>query len=354
MSIEQLEGQIATTPPDRATTVGPQEAVQRRQRPAARIAMHWIRRTHLYLGLFLFPWAVLYGATGFLFNHPAAFNEQEIRSFSQQDWKGTDFEQALNASQVAEEVVRALESRGKVGTKYKLVNPHSAMFVREMAAATVKSEGRQTTVFVDVLGRGGLIRTISTAPQSAAEKPPFAIGKAPPERQRSMGMGGSMGGTSPASEKLVVANPVAERIRTAIPPMLDRLGLPKGEVVLGSFPDLLFNIEAEGRVWAASYNAVSGSVTGRPIETAGEPLNIRRFLTRLHLAHGYPYSMGARWLWAVIVDGMAFVMLFWGLSGLLMWWQIKMTRRWGWVTLIASFASAGGLAWGMFQVLLLG
>lgn len=44
-------------------------------------------------------------------------------------------------------------------------------------------------------------------------------------------------------------------------------------------------------------------MTGRPLGTPGEEaLTSRRFLLRLHLAHGYLSKFDARWAWAVVVD----------------------------------------------------
>jgi hypothetical protein len=69
-------------------------------------------------------------------------------------------------------------------------------------------------------------------------------------------------------------------------------------------------------------------------------------LLRLHTAHGYPGDTNAKWFWAVIVDVMAFVMCFWGFTGLLMWWQIRSTRTPGFLVLILSaiIATAIGIA----------
>ncbi|MGL4423985.1 MAG: PepSY domain-containing protein, partial [Gemmataceae bacterium] len=102
------------------------------------------------------------------------------------------------------------------------------------------------------------------------------------------------------------------------------------------------------RIWLASYNPITGSVSGRP---ADEPntteLGWRRFLLRLHTAHGYPTETNSRWAWALIVDAMAVTMCFWGLTGLIMWWQIKATRRLGAVVLILSALAAATLGWAM-------
>ena len=57
-----------------------------------------------------------------------------------------------------------------------------------------------------------------------------------------------------------------------------------------------------------------------------------------------PGEQNARWFWAVIVDLMAGVMCFWGVSGLLMWWQLKATRKLGTVILVLSAIVATAIA----------
>jgi hypothetical protein len=74
-------------------------------------------------------------------------------------------------------------------------------------------------------------------------------------------------------------------------------------------------------------------------------------LTGLHLSFTYPARFDARWLWAVAVDAMFVAMVFWGMSGLAMWWQMKKLRVWGIVTLALSIAVATAMALGMHEVL---
>jgi hypothetical protein len=81
-------------------------------------------------------------------------------------------------------------------------------------------------------------------------------------------------------------------------------------------------------------------------------MSVRRFLTRLHLAHGFPGAVNWRWVWALVVDAMAFVMIFWGVSGLLMWWQIKATRRIGFVLILFSAVTATALGFGMHAMMI--
>lgn len=112
-------------------------------------------------------------------------------------------------------------------------------------------------------------------------------------------------------------------------------------------PDVVFPVEADGRVGTATYQPMTGVVSGSPGEArpAGE-FSRRRFLLRLHKAHGYPGVADGRRFRAVIVDAMAFILCFWGLPGLLMGWQIKATRTAGVVlpAFGAGAAAAPGLA----------
>ena len=68
------------------------------------------------------------------------------------------------------------------------------------------------------------------------------------------------------------------------------------------------------------------------------------FVNRAHFRHGYEQPFLASKIWAVVVDLAVVGMLFWVLSGLWMWWEIKPARLTG-----AVFALIGV---GMFGVLL--
>ena len=110
-------------------------------------------------------------------------------------------------------------------------------------------------------------------------------------------------------------------------------------------------MEGDGKTWRVQYDLATGSVSGRPEGYPGEPLSSRRFLTRLHLVHGYPGRPGVRRGWAVAVDLMFASMVGWGITGLLMWWQMKNVRRVGLVVLALSGVVAATLAAGMHESL---
>ena len=73
----------------------------------------------------------------------------------------------------------------------------------------------------------------------------------------------------------------------------------------------------------------------------------KNFLQRLHLSRTYSPHFNIRWFWALLVDGMVLSMVFWGLSGMIMWWQIKRTRLLGGGFLVASIVCTAFLTMGM-------
>lgn len=312
--------------------------------------MHLVRRGHLYFGLFLVPWVLLYGVTGFLFNHPTAFADTPTASFGRNELIGTPMESPPAPAEVAEQIVAVLKARANPPVEYRLVEPEKAKYTREFAFATVKTDEHELNVLIDVTGAGGTVRSRPqpAAPPVRATKAPFAIG---PGRAAATPKGGGPRSAPPAAA-LTPDVPLHERVKAAVPVVLERTGFPTGEVTVTSVPDLSFQMADAETVWTVTYNAMTGTVSGRPTADAPPPeeLSTRRFLTRLHLTHGFPSSPNARWFWAVIVDAMAFVMVFWGVSGLLMWWQIKATRKVGFLVLVLSIAAATALGLGMHDV----
>ena len=306
--------------------------------------MKLLRRLHLYLGLFLFPWALLYGVSAFLFNHPATFSEQPMVQFGPSVLKGTPFENRPSPGKIAEEVVRKLNESQKPEVPYELAG--EAKFNREFAFATIKAEGRTLGLLIDPKTGSGTVR--ETVPVKPKSDPPFLVGRLKQEQRTK---------TSPPAP---ISNPnglfldesPAENLKGSIPTILERTGFPSGEVTVTSMPEIAFPIRAEGRVWLAVYNPMTGSVEGTPNEELPtSELGWRSFMLRLHKAHGYPGETNGRWWWAVVVDAMAVVLVFWGLSGLLMWWQIKSTRILGLIVLVVSAVAATSLGVAMYAAM---
>jgi hypothetical protein len=71
---------------------------------------------------------------------------------------------------------------------------------------------------------------------------------------------------------------------------------------------------------------------------------VSTFLNRFHHRRGYQQPFAADTLFAASVDAVIVGMVFWALSGLWMWWEMRATRFWG-----AACALAGA---GLFAVFL--
>jgi hypothetical protein len=289
--------------------------------------MKLVRRAHLYAGLFMTPWVFLYGFTALLFNHPEAFPDARLLHFGPAETAGTPLATSPRPEVLAERVVDALNTPRDESTKgisYRLVRPAEARFTRDFFTS-VRADGQEHNVRIDLASGEGTVRSQAKA---AEKRAPFA------------------------SKKGIQLSPrPLEPVTKALPAVLDRLGISGGKAVDRSFaPDLSFLMEGEGKTWRVTYNPQSGQLSGRP-ESERSPLSTRSYLLRLHLAHEYPSELNARWYWAVAVDAMFVSMVGWGITGLLMWWQMKNVRKVGIVVLAVSAVVATVVAFGMHRLL---
>jgi hypothetical protein len=60
------------------------------------------------------------------------------------------------------------------------------------------------------------------------------------------------------------------------------------------------------------------------------------FLERMHRRRGFQHDYLLEDTWASSVDLVIIAMVFWGLSGLWMWWELRATRGWGLVCLLTG------------------
>ncbi|MEP3930217.1 hypothetical protein, partial [Rhodopirellula bahusiensis] len=67
-----------------------------------------VRRTHLYSGIFMFPFVLLYGFTGWFFNHPRLFTGDEVRSFASADLPEGTIQSFPQADELAASVVEEM------------------------------------------------------------------------------------------------------------------------------------------------------------------------------------------------------------------------------------------------------
>ncbi|HTN75893.1 MAG TPA: PepSY domain-containing protein [Pirellulaceae bacterium] len=289
---------------------------------------HLLRRTHLYAGLFLLPWVFLYGVTGFLFNHATFLADMKTIEFGPTQTQGTPLAEVPTAASIARQVIDVVNQGGD--TKYELVKPEAARFERGGLGATIKDEsGKSYLVTLDAAGHGGTIRE-SRERRASGEPAPFA-----------------------AKRGVVISPAPVKTVEEGLPAVLANIGMADAAVSEVRMAPLTFQMASADRVWQVNYNAQTGSLAGQEVLPNSLPdLSARTFLLRLHTAHHYPAEFNFRWIWAVIVDVMSFVMVFWGLSGIVMWWQIKRTRWLGAGLIVLSLIAAVWIGSGMHEMML--
>jgi hypothetical protein len=93
---------------------------------------------------------------------------------------------------------------------------------------------------------------------------------------------------------------------------------------------------------------IPGAVRRITYTVASKELKIERqvfrtpaFLEQMHRRRGYGQKFMTDDLWAVCVDLFILSTVLWGASGLWMWWELKITRRWGAIFLGSGFALFG-------------
>jgi hypothetical protein len=69
------------------------------------------------------------------------------------------------------------------------------------------------------------------------------------------------------------------------------------------------------------------------------------FLERMHRRRGYDQPYALEDSWGLTVDVAVVCMVFWSLSGIWLWWELKPTRKWGTLSLAAGL--------GLFLIFLL-
>ncbi|WP_373650607.1 PepSY domain-containing protein [Schlesneria sp. DSM 10557] len=350
--------------------------------------LHLIRRGHLYAGLLLIPWVILFGVTGFLFNHSTFWPEQPVIHVRQSHTRGTSVASLPKAVDIAEEVVSGINA--KVGSRYKLVNPGSVNFTRGAFGAVLNGAGGDRYT-VQLFPNGtGVIRVAPAGAANAQE----AEGERTTQRRRETPVekvGGSESSRGPDDEKdgknqtvpagetgpvsqpqlpernrrpeaekgapfatsqgMLLKTSVHEAMESGLPEVLRRLKLDHTKASNIRASTVKFKMSDDEKTWDVTYDPNSGAVSG--IDTSESPgISFRMFLLRLHMTHGYlPGDGSVRWLWVIMADATALIMIFWAVSGLVMWWQIKRTRLPGSICLGISLLVAIYIGLGMHEMI---
>jgi hypothetical protein len=141
-------------------------------------------------------------------------------------------------------------------------------------------------------------------------------------------------------------SPLADRVAAGTKQLLTDQGYEVDTVTFRGPPDIYFEATSGGVTTPVKYNAVNGTLS------AVAPISWRQYFLRLHTAHHFPHAIGPRWFWALVVDAMFVAMVFWGISGLFMWWQIRSVRWVGLATVLGGALLAVALGISMHGVMI--
>ena len=324
---------------------------KRKRKLSSNINM-WIRRIHLFSGLFMLPWVLLYGFTALLFNHPkiSMDPQTEIKNFTlideSRDAMPSPFNLAHLAVESAQEKIKETEGTETI----ELAEPANAVFTRSVFGSTENDDATLTLIMDLNTGTGYLRKRYKTFEPEKEESPNPTI---------------------KAGFPVSITKDPVKKFTDSVTELVNETEFDISKLNVRSFPTIEFDAIVDGERQRMRY---SRTTSRRPTSSANmnqseskteeqvkpeyrgnlsivgsnpRDLNWRNYLLRLHMAHGYPVQKNHRWFWAIAVDLMFASMVFWGLSGVVMWWQIRRTRRIGMILLIGSAIVATWLAIGM-------
>ena len=284
----------------------PNSSNKKRRRSVRKI----IRRVHMYLGLVLIPWLVLYGTTAILFNHGDWFTDRDSHIVER-----IDKPFFIEAESIAKETLLKIKN-----DNLKLI-PNSAQWIGSLRLQANK-EDHTIRIYIQPDGYGGVIRiepNDENQPQwiqDLEDLEPISE-----EEQENI-------------EKMVLQNPSVRNLELT-------------DISLQRSPTLRFQVENDGEIQTLELNS-RGNID---IKSGYGSSTLRNKLLRLHVQHGEPGYVGARWIWSRIVDIMGFSMIIWGLTGLYMWWHIRPTRKSGTIAIVSGFGLIGFLSISIWSVL---
>jgi len=288
-----MSPQPATMSP-KASKPAPRPTVAQVGRAAHRKAtvMRWVRKTHLYSGLALVPWVLVYGISGFLFNHGGS--SSTARELVVPDDQVAQLAPA--GDELGERLLTAMDKPA--------ANLHTTLSGSWTFEFHDPDSDKNFRLSMPIDGTGAFLteRRARTSRTTNYPRETFA-----PEKERA---------TAVAAATLASIGMQHEKLRAIGGPSL--------------------RITSDETRWSTSLtrDRVSESTVGA--------FDFGRLMRRLHVTHGYGRSHWARVVWAVFVDIMSFAMVMWAITGIVMWWQKKSIRVPGGITLAVAFA--GGTA----------
>ena len=274
------------------------------------------RRTHLYAGLFLLPWVFLYGITGAMFNHQGLFPEYDSQSVKPSIVAGSKIGEFPGASELAAQVTDTLNAAAPDVDVVIDENPN-ATFTNPLMFELHRDDKRYV-VHINPVTHSSTLREFPKRDY----KPAKLL-----EDVHNIQLD-----NNPQDIAKQAAKHVFAEIGIDDAPNPRPLGWTKLNFMatVDGTPARITYVLKDGHVDVTEYSGQAG-------------MSPRGFFLRLHTTHGQTPTWTGKMIWSVFVDIMAVAMVAWGVTGLLMWWQIKRTRRIGAIVMAASVLTAVGV-----------
>jgi len=277
----------------------------------------------------LLPWLMFFGASGLLFNHPNLGEQVSAFRLGPERMQELTGLTPWDLHAAAGSVVSKLNANaGKQA--YELDSEFAARLNGLLVLKAPAPNGQHLLLF-NPERAVGIVATRTARPEG--DPAPFA------------------------TAHLDLPQYSLDELEGKLSELLAKTGTPspsplKGEPKLSPTLELRLR-DQRGALWNVSYAVGTGKVSGRRADQLPS-LGVSQLFSLLHTTHHFPMGLGARWFWALFQDLLGLAMVFWGLSGLIMWWQLKATRIVGAVSLISALAITGVVAYGTASELLFG
>jgi hypothetical protein len=283
----------------------------------------------MYAGIVLMPWLAFFGLSGFFFNHPNLGEPITSRGLPPPKLKELTGFVPWQPGVVAERVVSGLNERDP-SQRYTVDSAFTSRYSGTVVMKAPSEQGLHLLLLNPERGMGILAHREARPEGRAA---PFA-------------------GT-----QVVLPEYSLTALNDRFGDLLQKQHLAAmGPLVVDSklAPKLEFRLkDASGDAWNVSYELATGVVSGR-LSREWPSIGFSQLIAKLHTTHHYSFGVQARWFWALFEDLLGLAMLFWAVSGLVMWWQLKATRRAGAVSLLVALGIGGAVAFGTARDVLFG
>ncbi|MEH6536807.1 MAG: hypothetical protein V7719_10460 [Psychroserpens sp.] len=247
------------------------------------------RRVHMYAGLIMIPYLFVFGLSALLFNHPTWLINRNSETFTLNEEHSFN-NMFPNLDILANSVKDSLVDKGELFKgKITDVDYDNLMILRNI------NDLEDYRVKVDI----------------------------PSSRIEIMSLPDFVDNTTVSRghiklDSLVSTYDLFENMEN----ILREKQLIPGKSRVQRIPNLTFNVSHNDKDYKVEYNLTNGNYRVRNLNNREFKMNY--FLVNLHQVHGYPTNgFSVKWMWVFFADCLAFLLIVWAISGLIMWYKMK-------------------------------